>query len=145
MAAAGALISTIARAFYDDDVVCLFDVLLRERYLRDDDMHVRLSLPAKQLRRTLQFLEEEQLVKHELVDDLARVEVRILSFGTLSELVISFVGWLVAFHTVLFPLLINTTYNIVSSYLLHHTTSATTMQYTLFVWNTSLAKETIHR
>ena len=65
------LISTIARAFYDDDVVCLIDVLLRERYLRDDDMHVRLSLPAKQLRRTLQFLEEEQLVKHELVDDLA--------------------------------------------------------------------------
>ncbi|KAL7527425.1 hypothetical protein ACHAWF_002172 [Thalassiosira exigua] len=31
----------------------------------------RLSLPAKQLRRTLRFLEEEQLVKHELVDDLA--------------------------------------------------------------------------
>ena len=31
----------------------------------------RLNLPAKQLRRTLQFLEEEQLVKHELVDDLA--------------------------------------------------------------------------
>ena len=61
----------LARAFYDDDVVCLIDVLLRERYLRDDDMHVRLSLPAKQLRRTLQFLEEEQLVKHELVDDLA--------------------------------------------------------------------------
>ena len=71
MAAAEALISTIARAFYDDDVVCLIDVLLRERYLRDDDMHVRLSLPAKQLRRTLQFLEEEQLVKHESVDDLA--------------------------------------------------------------------------
>ena len=30
MAAAEALISTIARAFYDDDVVCLIDVLLRE-------------------------------------------------------------------------------------------------------------------
>mmetsp|Transcript_19667 Transcript_19667/g.42753 ORF Transcript_19667/g.42753 Transcript_19667/m.42753 type:complete len:490 (+) Transcript_19667:88-1557(+) len=71
MAAAEALISTIARAFYDDDVVCLIDVLLRDKYLRDDDMAPRLSLPAKQLRRTLQFLEEEQLVKHELVDDLA--------------------------------------------------------------------------
>ena len=57
------------------------------------------------------------------------VEVRILSFGTSSELVCFL---LVAFHTVLFPLLINTTY-IVSSYFLHHTTSATTMQYTLFV------------
>ncbi|KAL7541136.1 hypothetical protein ACHAXR_010660 [Thalassiosira sp. AJA248-18] len=71
MAAAEALISTIARAFYDDDVVCLIDVLLRDKYLRDDDMAPRLSLPPKQLRRTLQFLEEEQLVKHELVDDLA--------------------------------------------------------------------------
>ena len=71
MAAAEALISTIARAFYDDDVVCLIDVLIREKYLRDDDMAPRLNLPAKQLRRTLQFLEEEQLVKHELVDDLA--------------------------------------------------------------------------
>ncbi|KAL3771463.1 hypothetical protein ACHAW5_006146 [Stephanodiscus triporus] len=71
MAAAEALISTIARAFYDDDVVCLVDVLLRDKYLRDDDMALRLSLPAKQLRRTLQSMEEERLVKHELVDDLA--------------------------------------------------------------------------
>ncbi len=69
-AAAEFLIATIARAFYDDDVVCLIDVLLRDKHLRDDDMAPRLSLPAKQLRRTLQFLEEEQLVKHELVDDL---------------------------------------------------------------------------
>ena len=71
MAAAEALISNIARAFCDDDVVCLVDVLLRDKYLRDDDMAIRLSLPAKQLRRTLQFMEEERLVKHELVDDLA--------------------------------------------------------------------------
>lgn len=68
---AEALISTVARAFYSDDCVMLIDVLLRDKYLRDDDMAPRLSLPAKQLRRTLQFLEEEMLVKHELVDDLA--------------------------------------------------------------------------
>ena len=65
------LISTIARAFYEDDVVCLIDVLLRDKFLRDDDMALRLSLPAKQLRKTLISLEEEHLVKHELVDDLA--------------------------------------------------------------------------
>ncbi|KAL7463317.1 hypothetical protein ACHAXS_003691 [Conticribra weissflogii] len=65
------LISTVARAFYDDDAVCLIDILLRDKFLRDDDMAPRLSLPARQLRRTLQFLEEEHLVKHELVDDLA--------------------------------------------------------------------------
>jgi hypothetical protein len=67
---AESLISTTARAFYSDDCVMLIDVLLRDKYLRDDDMAPRLNLPAKQLRRTLQFLEEEMLVKHELVDDL---------------------------------------------------------------------------
>ena len=70
MAAAEALISTVARAFYDDDVVCLIDVLLRDKYLRDDDMSVRLCLPSRQLRKTLQYMESERLVKHELVDDL---------------------------------------------------------------------------
>lgn len=68
---AEALIATISRAFYDDEVVCLIDVLLRDKFLRDDDMGPRLSLPAKQLRRTMQFLQEELLVKYELVDDLS--------------------------------------------------------------------------
>ena len=45
MAAAEALISTIGRAFYDDDVVCLIDVLLRDKYLRDDDMLLICGLP----------------------------------------------------------------------------------------------------
>jgi hypothetical protein len=34
-------------------------------------MNPRLSLPAKQLRRTLQLLQKEHLVKYELVDDLS--------------------------------------------------------------------------
>jgi len=69
---AEALISTVARAFYDDDAVCLIDVLIRDKFLRDDDMAPRLSLPAKKLRATLQFLQEEHLVKSETVDDLAQ-------------------------------------------------------------------------
>lgn len=68
---AEALISTTARAFYDDDIVSLIDVLISDKFLRDDDMAPRLKLPARQLRRTLQYLEEQQLVKHELVDDLS--------------------------------------------------------------------------
>ena len=68
---AEALIATTARAFYDDDVVCLIDVLIRDKFLRDDDMAPRLSLPARKLRSTLQFLQEQHLVKHETVDDLA--------------------------------------------------------------------------
>jgi len=65
------LLSTVARAFYEDDAILIIDVLLRDKYLRDDDMGPRLHLPAKQLRKTMQFLSaEEKLVKFELVDDL---------------------------------------------------------------------------
>jgi len=69
---AEALIATVARAFYEDDAICLIDVLLRDKYLRDDDMGPRLSLQPKQLRRTLQFLQDEHIVKFEEVDDLAQ-------------------------------------------------------------------------
>ena len=67
---AEALIGAVARAFYEDEHVLLIDTLIRDKYLRDDDMGPRLSLPAKQLRRSLQFLQDEQIVKFELVDDL---------------------------------------------------------------------------
>lgn len=69
---AEALIATVARAFYDDEAVVLIDVLIRDKFLRDDDMAPRLSLPAKRLRATLQFLQEEHLVYSETVDDLAQ-------------------------------------------------------------------------
>lgn len=69
---AEALISVTARAFYEDEVVFLVDVLLREKFLRDDDMSPRLQLPAKKLRATLQFLQDEHLVSSETVDDLAQ-------------------------------------------------------------------------
>ena len=69
---AEALISAVARAFYEDEAICLIDVLLRDKYLRDDDMGPRLSLQPKQLRRVLQFLQEEHMVKFEEVDDLAQ-------------------------------------------------------------------------
>ena len=69
---AEALISTVARAFYDDESVCLIDVLIRDKFLRDDDMAPRLHLSAKKLRATLQFLTEEHLVRSETVDDLAQ-------------------------------------------------------------------------
>lgn len=68
---AEALIATVARAMYDDECICLIDVLIRDKYLRDDDMAKRLQLPAKRLRATLQFLTEEHLVSYEMVDDLA--------------------------------------------------------------------------
>jgi transcription initiation factor IIE alpha subunit len=68
---AEALIMTVARAFYEDVEILLIDVLIRDKFLRDDqDMGTRLSLPPKQLRKHLQFLQDEHLVKSEVVDDL---------------------------------------------------------------------------
>ena len=65
------LIRTVAKAFYDDTAIALIDVLLNDKFLRDDaDMGERLSLPPKQLRKTLQFLQDEHLVKNEAINDL---------------------------------------------------------------------------
>jgi transcription initiation factor IIE alpha subunit len=69
---AEALIQTVVRAFYDDEIVVLVDVLIRDKFLRDDDMSLRLNLPARKLRASLQFLQDEHLVKAETVDDLAQ-------------------------------------------------------------------------
>lgn len=69
---AEALIATVARAFYDDETVAVIDVLIRDKFLRDDDMAPRLSLPAKKLRAILHFLHEDHLVRSETVDDLAQ-------------------------------------------------------------------------
>lgn len=68
---AEALIIAVAKAFYEDTEICLLNILLRDKYLRDDDMSSRLSLPPKETRRTLEFLRRERLVKWELVDDLS--------------------------------------------------------------------------
>jgi transcription initiation factor IIE alpha subunit len=66
------LIAAVTRAFYDDDCVILVDVLIAQKFLRDDDMAQRLSLPSKKLRATLQFLQEEHLVRSETVNDLVQ-------------------------------------------------------------------------
>jgi transcription initiation factor IIE alpha subunit len=69
---AESLISAVARAFYDDECIVLIDILISQKYLRDDDMAQRLNLPPKKLRSTIQFLQEEHLVRVEEVDDLAQ-------------------------------------------------------------------------
>ena len=63
---AEALIANIGRAFYEDAAICLIDVLIRDKFLRDDDMGSRLFLPPKQIRRTLQFLHEVRKIDQHL-------------------------------------------------------------------------------
>ncbi|GMH53685.1 hypothetical protein TrST_g10174 [Triparma strigata] len=65
------LIRAVTRAFYSDNDVFLIDVLIRDKYLRDDtDMETRLKIDSKILRKRLNFLIEERLVSKERVDDL---------------------------------------------------------------------------
>lgn len=68
---AEALIKAVTRAFYSDNDVFLIDVLIRDKFLRDDtDMETRLKIDSKILRKRLNFLIEERLVSKEKVDDL---------------------------------------------------------------------------
>ena len=64
------LIRSVVRAFYTDECICIIDVLIRDKFLRDDDMGPRLKLSTKGLRKILQYLKSEQLVESEDVDDL---------------------------------------------------------------------------
>ncbi|GMH76867.1 hypothetical protein TL16_g07221 [Triparma laevis f. inornata] len=65
------LIKAVTRAFYSDNDVFLIDVLIRDKFLRDDtDMETRLKIDSKILRKRLNFLIEERLVSKEKVDDL---------------------------------------------------------------------------
>jgi transcription initiation factor TFIIE subunit alpha len=67
---AEALIATAVRAFYDDTVIAIVDVLIRDKFLREDDMTKRLQLSSKLLRQTLEYLKNEHLVNVQAVDDL---------------------------------------------------------------------------
>ena len=68
---AESLIRNVARAFYGDSEVFLVDVLLRDKYLRDDsDLASRLKLPTQNIRGILTMLNQEGLVEREKVDDL---------------------------------------------------------------------------
>mmetsp|Transcript_10770 Transcript_10770/g.16064 ORF Transcript_10770/g.16064 Transcript_10770/m.16064 type:complete len:85 (+) Transcript_10770:53-307(+) len=44
------LVSTVVRAFFDDEAIMVIDSLLREKYLKDkdDDLGARLGLAPKQ-------------------------------------------------------------------------------------------------
>jgi transcription initiation factor TFIIE subunit alpha len=65
------LLRCVCRAFFPDDCVMIVDVLVRDKYLRDDeDMEARLKLPLKEIRQIMTFLKKQHIVSTELVDDL---------------------------------------------------------------------------
>ena len=62
-----ALIRTVARAFYTDNVVVVLEALIREKYIREEEMGPRLRLHDKTVRVVVNKLEEEMLVSHESI------------------------------------------------------------------------------
>ena len=51
------LVSTVARAFYSDNYVVVLDTLLREKYIREEEISPRLKMSPKDVRKIIQHLE----------------------------------------------------------------------------------------
>lgn len=69
------LIQTIARAFYNDDVIIVLDALVREKYIREEELGPRLRLPQRKVREVIAILmEKEMFVKYE---DVAIADITI--------------------------------------------------------------------
>lgn len=65
------LIRTVARAFYIDSYVIVLEILIREKYLREEEFAPRLKLPEKDVNKVVRQLESEMLIRYEdmVMDD----------------------------------------------------------------------------
>lgn len=65
------LVRTVARAFYTDSFLVVFDTLIQEKYLREEEFAPRLRLPDKDVKKVLAQLESEMLIRSEdmVMDD----------------------------------------------------------------------------
>lgn len=65
------LVATVGRAFYTDSIVVVLDTLLREKFIREEELGPRLKLQDKEVRKIIQQLESEMLIKFEniIMDD----------------------------------------------------------------------------
>ena len=65
------LIRTVARAFYTDSSVVVLEILIREKYLREEEFAPRLKLPEKDVNKIIRQLESEMLIRFEdmVMDD----------------------------------------------------------------------------
>lgn len=57
------LVATVARAFYTDIVVVILDALVREKYIREEEFGPRLKLPDKDVKKILNQLHEEMILR----------------------------------------------------------------------------------
>ena len=82
-------VRTVSRAFYTDGVVVVLDALLREKYIREEELGPRLRLQEKEVRRIVTKLEEEMLVKCEsiLMEDLRQSRCYYIDYQTFVDVV----------------------------------------------------------
>lgn len=59
------LVRTIARAFYTDSYVIVLEILIREKYLREEEFAPRLKLPERDVNKVVRQLESEMLIRYE--------------------------------------------------------------------------------
>jgi hypothetical protein len=59
------LVRTIARAFYTDSFVIVLEILIREKYLREEEFAPRLKLVEKDVNKVVRQLESEMLIRYE--------------------------------------------------------------------------------
>ncbi|GMI57724.1 hypothetical protein ScalyP_jg6128 [Parmales sp. scaly parma] len=64
-----ALIRAVIHAFYPDSYIAIVEILINDKFLREDDMDLRLSLPSRAIRKILEALRAERLVSVEIADD----------------------------------------------------------------------------
>lgn len=61
-------VSIVAKAFYSDIVVVILELLVQERFIREEEIACRLCIPAKEVNKVLIQLEKELLIKKESMD-----------------------------------------------------------------------------
>ena len=83
------LIRIVARCFYEDTTIVVIDALIREKYIREEEMGPRLRLKEKDWRKVINKLEEELLVQSEkvLMEDMRQPSVYYIDYQMFVDIV----------------------------------------------------------
>ena len=65
------LIELVGRAFYSDNYIIILDTLVREKFIREEELGPRLKILSKDIRKIISQLESEMLISYEnmIMDD----------------------------------------------------------------------------
>ena len=83
------LVKTVTRAFYSDTVVVVMDALLREKFIREEEIGPRLRLKEKDWRKVINQMEEELLINSEkvLMEDMRQPSVYYIDYQMFVDVV----------------------------------------------------------